>query len=157
ASLAACGRDQPPTVRIGVIAPLTGALSGSGLGIRNSVALAVRQANERQAVKGWKIAVSSDDDLANPDSGANVATMLSDNRSVAAVVGPLNSMVAERVAPILNGRKVVMVSPANTDPELTRRPVPGGPARPSPLAGGRAPRRPAACRSRPTSRASRRR
>ncbi|HMC05466.1 MAG TPA: branched-chain amino acid ABC transporter substrate-binding protein, partial [Actinomycetota bacterium] len=92
--------------------------------------LAVRQANERQAVKGWKIAVSSDDDLANPDSGANVATMLSDNRSVAAVVGPLNSMVAERVAPILNGRKVVMVSPANTDPELTRRPAPGGPARP---------------------------
>ena len=128
--LPACGPDQPPTVRIGVIAPLSGALSGSGLGIRNSVALAVRQANDRHAVKGWRIAVSSDDDLADPDAGANVATTLSDNRSVVAVVGTLNSMVAERVAPILNGRKVVMVSPANTDPALSRGPASGGPVRP---------------------------
>jgi branched-chain amino acid transport system substrate-binding protein len=94
------------------------------------VALAVRQANERHAVKGWRIAVSSQDDLADPDAGANVATTLSDNPAVVAVVGTLNSMVAEKVAPILNSRKVVTVSPANTDPALTRGPNPNGGARP---------------------------
>ncbi len=36
------------TVKIGVIAPLSGSLSALGLGIKNSVDLAIKQANDRQ-------------------------------------------------------------------------------------------------------------
>ena len=70
------------------------------------------------------------DDTAVPDVGANAATTLSDKPSVMAVVGTLNSTVAEKVAPILNGRKVVMISPANTDPALTRGTDPATKVRP---------------------------
>jgi branched-chain amino acid transport system substrate-binding protein len=49
---------------------------------------------------------------------------------VVAVIGTLNSSVAEKVAPILNSEKVVMVSPANTNPSLTQGPDPGNKARP---------------------------
>ena len=91
--LSACGRDEPATVRIGVIAPLSGPLSGSGLGIRNSVDLAVRQANNAQKIKGWKIVLAPEDDTAAPDVGANAATKLSDDKSVMAVVGTLNSKI----------------------------------------------------------------
>ena len=37
--------------KIGVIAPLSGDLSALGLGIRNSVDLAIRQANESKAIR----------------------------------------------------------------------------------------------------------
>ena len=39
--------QETKTVKIGVIAPLTGPLSELGLGIKNSVDLAIRQANEK--------------------------------------------------------------------------------------------------------------
>ena len=119
--LPACGHDEAaPTVRIGVIAPLSGGLSASGLGIRNSVDLAIRQANRRHGVRGWRIGLEADDDQGDPAVGAGAATRLSDKPEVAAVVGTLTSTVAEKVAPILDSRHVVMISPANTDPALTR-------------------------------------
>jgi len=46
------------------------------------------------------------------------------------IVGTLNSSVAEKVAPILNSQKVVMVSPANTNPTLTQGPDPNRSVRP---------------------------
>ena len=139
--LAACGSDKSETqggadsgsgktVKIGVIAPLSGSLTALGLGIKNGVDLAIRQANEQQKVKGWKIAIAAEDDTAVPDVGANAATKLSDDKSVVAVVGTLNSSVAEKVAPILNSQKVVMVSPANTNPTLTQGNDPNQKARP---------------------------
>jgi branched-chain amino acid transport system substrate-binding protein len=119
--LSACGGSAKSEreVRIGVIAPLSGSLTSFGVGIRNGVNLAVRQANQQHKVKGWRIVLAPEDDTASPDVGANAATRLSDDKTVMAVVGTLNSTVAEKVAPILNRQKVVMISPANTDPTLT--------------------------------------
>ena len=105
-------------------------LGTSGMGVRNSVALAVRQANRQHTVRGWRIALDAEDDQALPDVGAIAATRLADERSVMAVVGPVNSAVAEQAAPILDSRKVVLISPANTDPALTRGPDPRAPQRP---------------------------
>ncbi|HEY0397060.1 MAG TPA: branched-chain amino acid ABC transporter substrate-binding protein, partial [Acidimicrobiia bacterium] len=119
--LSSCGGSAKSEgeLRIGVIAPLSGSLTSVGLGIRNGVNLAVRQANQQHRVKGWRIVPAPEDDTASPDVGANAATRLSDDKTVMAVVGTLNSTVADKVAPILNRQKVVMISPANTDPTLT--------------------------------------
>ena len=139
--LAACGSNKEETqqgagdgsgktVKIGVIAPLSGSLTALGLGIRNGVDLAIRQANEDNKVEGWRIELAAEDDTAVPDVGANAATKLSDDEEVMAVVGTLNSNVAEKVAPILNSQKVVMVSPANTNPTLTQGTDPNNKVRP---------------------------
>jgi branched-chain amino acid transport system substrate-binding protein len=50
------------TVTIGVIAPVEGGLTSFGQGIRDSVQLAVQQANKAKAVPGWTIAVKVLDD-----------------------------------------------------------------------------------------------
>jgi branched-chain amino acid transport system substrate-binding protein len=129
--LSACGSNKSETqegsdsgsdktVKIGVIAPLSGSLTALGVGIKNGADLAVRQANEQKKIKGWKVVLSPEDDTAVPDVGANAATKLSDDKAVVGVIGSLNSSVAEKVAPILNSQKVVMVSPANTNPTLTQ-------------------------------------
>lgn len=105
--------------KIGVIAPLTGDLSVMGLGIKNSVDLAIKQANAANAIPGWTLELAAEDDQATPDVGANAATKLAADKSVVAVVGTLNSGVAQSVQPILNTANITMVSPANTNPSLT--------------------------------------
>jgi len=106
--------------KIGVIAPLSGDLSALGLGIRNSVDLAIRQANESGAIPGWKLELAAEDDEAKPDTGKNAATKLASDDAVVGVVGTLNSSVAQSVIPVLDSAKIVQVSPANTNPTLTK-------------------------------------
>jgi len=106
--------------KIGVIAPLSGDLSALGLGIKNSVDLAVKQANDQNAVPGWKLELDAQDDQATPDVGKNAATKLAGDDQVVGVVGTLNSSVSLSVQPVLGAANIVQVSPANTNPTLTK-------------------------------------
>ncbi len=106
--------------KIGVIAPLSGDLSALGLGIRNSVDLAIRQANESKTIPGWTLELAAEDDEAKPDVGKNAATKLASDDEVVGVVGTLNSSVAQSVIPVLDSANIVQVSPANTNPALTQ-------------------------------------
>ena len=110
------------TAKIGVIAPLSGDLSALGLGIRNSVDLAIKQANESNAIPGWKLEMDAQDDQATADVGKNAATKLAGDDDVIGVVGTLNSSVSQSVKPVLAAAKITQVSPANTGTSLTRGP-----------------------------------
>ena len=123
------GENAAKVAKIGVIAPLSGDLSALGLGIQNSVDLAVKQANESKAIPGWTLEVDAQDDQAAPDTGKNAATKLAGDDDVVAVVGTLNSSVAQSVQPVLDGSNIAMVSPANTNPTLTKGPDPDNPKR----------------------------
>ncbi len=107
-------------VKIGVIAPLSGDLTATGTGIRNSVELAIRQANEKNKVPGWRVELAAEDDAAKPDVGAQAAAKLASDSAVVGVVGTYNSSVALQVAPVLGRANVVQISPANTNDTLTR-------------------------------------
>ena len=114
------GSSDNKIAKIGVISPMSGDLSALGLGIKNSVDLAVKQANESGAIPGWTLQVEVGDDQATPDVGKNAATKLSSDAEVVAVVGTLNSSVAQSVQPVLGSAGILMVSPANTNPSLTQ-------------------------------------
>lgn len=123
------GEAATKTAKIGVIAPLSGDLSALGLGIQYSVELAVKQANEKKTIPGWTLEVDPQDDQATPDTGKNAATKLAGDDEVVGVVGTLNSSVAQSVQPVLNGSNIAMVSPANTNPTLTKGADPAAPKR----------------------------
>lgn len=114
------GGDAGKTATIGVISPLSGDLSALGLGIQHSVELAVKQANDNKSIPGWTLKVDAKDDEAKPETGKNAATALAGDSSVVGVVGTLNSSVAQNVQPVLASANIPMVSPANTNPSLTR-------------------------------------
>lgn len=114
------GATTDKVVKIGVISPQSGGLSALGLGIRNSVQLAVDQANAAGTVPGWKIEVVPMDDEAKPDVGKLAATKLASDDQVIGVVGALNSSVSLSVTPVLAPANIVQVSPANTGPSLTQ-------------------------------------
>jgi branched-chain amino acid transport system substrate-binding protein len=108
------------TLVVGVIVPLSGELTALGQGIKNSADLAVSQANEKCTVKGYKLVLDPQDDEKSPDKGGQAATKLSSDPNVVGVIGTLNSSVSQVVQPILAGKKIVQISPANTNPSLTR-------------------------------------
>ena len=124
------GNTEAKTAKIGVIAPLSGDLSSLGLGIQNSVDLAIKQANESNAIPGWKLEIAAEDDEAKPDVGKNAATKLAGDDDVVAVVGTLNSSVAQSVQPVLSSANITQVSPANTNPTLTQGANPAAKSRP---------------------------
>ncbi|MDG4857730.1 branched-chain amino acid ABC transporter substrate-binding protein [Streptomyces sp. T-3] len=128
-TLTACGsRDDDggdgdkgkTTVTIGVDAPLTGSLSALGLGIKNSVDLAVKNANKNNEVPGVTFKVSVKDDQALPGPGKQNATQLVNDKEVMAVVGPLNSGVSQSMQGVFDKADLLQISPANTNPALSQ-------------------------------------
>jgi branched-chain amino acid transport system substrate-binding protein len=113
------GGGASKTVKVGVIAPLSGDLSALGKGIQHSVELAVKQANDSNAIPGWKIEVTSADDEGKADVGKNAATKLASDDQLVGVVGDLNSSVSQQTQPIFAAANITQVSPANTNPSLT--------------------------------------
>lgn len=129
-SSAGSGDAPERVVTIGVMAPLVEGNTDFGLGIRNSVELAVDQANAADLIPGWTIEVKAVDDSSDPEIGSANIAELADDPSVVAVVGTYNSGVAAVVAPKLNAAGIAMVSPGNTNPALTLGDDPASPARP---------------------------
>jgi branched-chain amino acid transport system substrate-binding protein len=110
------------TVVIGLSAPLSGKLSSLGLGMKNSGDLAVKQANQKQTVKGWTIKWQPEDDQGQANIGQQVASKLTSTKDVAGVVGALNSSVSIQEQPVFSGASIVQISPANTTVDLTQGP-----------------------------------
>jgi branched-chain amino acid transport system substrate-binding protein len=111
------------TLKLGIDLPLSGGEVANGEPTRNGVQLAVKQANEKGGVNGWKIELNIQDDAVNgvhdPQQGAkNVQTLAADT-SVVAMVGPYNSNVAKAQIPITNEAGLLQCSPANTNFGLT--------------------------------------
>jgi branched-chain amino acid transport system substrate-binding protein len=131
AGLAGCNRDSDDAsdassgkvVKIGVVVPLSGDVSSFGQGIKNSVDLAIKQANQAGKLKGWNIVLDAQDDTGKPDPGANAANKLASDPTVGGVIGTYNSSVAQQVAPILQKARIPQISPANTNPGLTMGPA----------------------------------
>lgn len=113
------GGEADKVAKIGFIGPLTGSLGAFGTGMKNSVQLAIDQANQKGIVKGWKLELAAEDDAADAKQGAAAAQKLASDPDVVAVIGTLNSSVAQAVQPVLDQASIAMVSPANTNPTLT--------------------------------------
>ena len=126
-TLAACGSDaeesggdERKVAKIGVVVPLLDGATALGIGIRNSVDLAIQQANAADRIPGWRLEMAAEDDSGKPDVGGRAATKLASDGAVVAVIGTYNSSVAQQTIPILDTAGIAQVSPANTNDTLTR-------------------------------------
>jgi branched-chain amino acid transport system substrate-binding protein len=109
-------------IHIGVEMPLSGTEGSQGQPILKGAQYAVQRAGG--SIKGFTLKVVSYDDAVNgthdPQKGAqNVQSMVGDPKLLA-FVGPLNSSVAKAEIPIAADAHLAMVSPANTNPCLTK-------------------------------------
>src|SRR5437762_1787409 len=111
------------TVKIAHAGPLTGSIAHLGKDDENGVALAVSQANDKKVTIDGKpvtFQMQSEDDQADPKTGATVAQKLVDAK-VAAVIGHLNSGVTIPASEIYSKAGIPVISGSATNPTLTER------------------------------------
>ncbi len=123
--LAGCAQSSS-TVKIGVIAPLTGDVKTFGESVKNGVELAVEQWNEKGGVAGKKIEIVLADDKNDPVESSAAATKLITQDGIKFLIGSVTSKCAIPVADVANTNKVLAMSPTATNPKLTVDPWPGG-------------------------------
>jgi len=113
-------------VKLGVAGPLTGSQAASGKDNERGARLAVEDLNAKHMTlngQPLKFELISVDDQSDPKAGVTVAQKLVDN-GVLAVIGHWNSGVTIPASKIYNDAKVIMITPAASNPALT---VPGYP------------------------------
>ncbi len=133
--LAACGAGTTtgsgtPTagstvIKIATDLPVSGKVIGGGKPIEDSVHLAVNEANANHIIPGYTLVFDPKDDVGpagipDPAVGAQNVSALAGDALVAGIVGPLNSNVAKAELPITNQAPLAQISPANTNPCLTK-------------------------------------
>ncbi len=107
------------TIKIGLLAPLTGFAAADGLSVLNSVKLAEDQVNERGGLLGKKVELIIEDDAAQAKEAVALARKLVQRDGVVAVVGGSYSMPSRAVAPLFQQFKIPFVAGYAVHPDVT--------------------------------------
>ena len=134
--LAGCGQETPPppkvgapkpaaelVVKIGHAAPLTGTQAHIGKDNENGTMLAIEEANAAGIVIGGqkiKFQLLSEDDQADPKTGAIVAQKLVDAK-INGMIGHLNSGTTIPASRIYHDAGIPQISPSATNPKYTQQ------------------------------------
>lgn len=108
------------TVKIGLLAPLTGFAAADGLSVKNSVELAVEKINAEGGLLGKQIELVTYDDRADAKEAVSLAQKLIDQDGVVAVVGGSYSMPSRAVAPIFQEEEIPFVAAYAIHPDVTK-------------------------------------
>ncbi len=109
-------------VKIGHVAPMSGAQAHYGKDNENGVRMAIEDLNKQGIMIGGKKAsfeIVAEDDAADPKQGTAVAQKLCDSK-VAGVVGHLNSGTTIPASKVYNDCGIPHVTGAATNPDLTK-------------------------------------
>lgn len=113
---------QDMVVKIGHVAPISGAQASYGKDNENGARLAIDDLNAKGVMIGGKkvkFELVAEDDAADPKQGTAVAQKLCDAK-VNGVVGHLNSGTTIPASKIYNSCDLPMVTPSATNPNLTK-------------------------------------
>lgn len=117
-ALSACSQSQP-TVRIGVIMPLTGDAASLGADMVNGIKMAASEVNAKGGIDGKQVEVIFEDGRCNGADAASAAQKLVNIDKVHAIIGGLCSGETLAAAPIVEAAKIVLVSPGSSSPDVT--------------------------------------
>jgi branched-chain amino acid transport system substrate-binding protein len=102
---------------------MTGDQSKMGTDLRHGVELAVDEWNAKGGVLGKKVVLQVEDDQHDPKQAVAVANKFV-NSGVVGVIGHWNSSASIPASGVYHQAKVVMITPASTNPQLTEQGFP---------------------------------
>ena len=111
-----CAEKKSP-VEIGFVSSLTGKQSDLGIPARNAVMLAVKEKNQQGGLLGRPIVLLVKDDRYDPETAVKVDRELIDS-GVVAIIGHVTSSMSEAVLPLINEKKMLMISPTTASSRL---------------------------------------
>lgn len=96
-------------IKVGVIGPFTGGSAPMGVSMRNGVEIAIDQINAAGGITGKKVVMVARDDEAKNERGGQIMLELLDKEGAVAVLGPINTGVANAASRYANEKKVPMI------------------------------------------------
>ena len=112
-------------IDVGINLSLTGADAETASRIRDGALLAFDEANEKGAIKGYKLNVVVLDDATatagqyDPAQAATNARKMVSNSNLVAAIGPQMSGSGKAMAPILSQGGLATITPSSTNPDIT--------------------------------------
>jgi len=122
-ALASAPAAAQTVVKIGHVAPLTGAIAHLGKDNENGAKLAIEELNAKKLKIGGKdvsFELLSEDDAADPKQGTAAAQKLVDAK-VAGVIGHLNSGTTIPASRLYKDAGIPQISPSATNPKYTQQ------------------------------------
>ena len=114
------GCSKPEPIEIGFVGGTSGRVADLGIAGRNGALLAVELRNQAGGVAGRKVELIMRNDEQNPEVAERVTRELID-RGVAAIVGPMTSVIAARMVPIANETGMLLMSPTVATDDLSHQ------------------------------------
>jgi len=118
-----CSKTDSDTIRIGVIAELTGDIPAVGASCKNAAQMAVQEINDAGGIqlggRPYKVELIVEDNAGKADQSASSAQKLITQQNVTAIVGPNASRYALPAAEIAESGKTLLITPWSTAPRTT--------------------------------------
>ncbi len=108
---AACSQDEP--LAVGFVGGLSGPNASVSLEGLNATRLAIDHANREGGIRGRRLELVVEDDGQDPTRALEAAQRLA-AAGVVAVIGPFTSTITATVAPELQSRDILVISPTAT-------------------------------------------
>jgi len=112
--------DTRNSVKIAVIAPITGKYSDFGQDIVNGVCLAVDEMNSRGGVNGRRIDLLVEDEKSGENEAVSAAHLVAGKR-VLGVIGHGSSGATLAASAVYHDNNLALVIPAATNPKITQQ------------------------------------
>lgn len=120
ALLISTGAAAQETIKLGLVAALSGQSAKSGEAITRGLSLAIDEINAKGGILGKKLVLVSRDDESNPAKGVLAARELVQREHVAAFFGGVDTPVSLAIVPFANQAKVPFVGVWAAGTNITR-------------------------------------
>lgn len=117
--LGACTKKASNEIVIGHYGSMTGSEATFGISTDEGIRLAIDEANAAGGIKGKKIKLITMDDQGKAEEAAAVVTRLIEQDKVVALLGEVASTRSLAAAPIAQAKKIPMLTPSSTNPNVT--------------------------------------
>jgi len=117
--LASCKPAAAETIKVGILAPLSGPVPTFGVSTRDGILLAVDEWNAKGGLLGKQIEAIVEDSQCTADPAVNAANKLIDQDGVHYLIGEVCSSASIPVSEIANEKHVVQISPTSTNTSVT--------------------------------------
>ncbi|OWV75622.1 ABC transporter substrate-binding protein [Rhizobium sp. R339] len=117
--LSAPARADEDTIKLGIVAPMSGPNARYGAFSTRGAQLAVDEINQAGGVDGHKIEIYSADSQGTPVEGVSATRRLIDEDEVSFVIGDVSSSVTLAMQPVAEDAGVLLLNAASSNPKIT--------------------------------------
>ena len=118
-ALAGCGAGDGNTVKIAILAPLSGDVKTFGESTRDGALLAIDEWNEDGGVLGKEIEVVIEDSQCSAEAAVSAANKVIDQDGVKFIIGEVCSSASIPISEIVGPKGVLQITPTSTNPTVT--------------------------------------